>query len=84
MMMIRMLKNAAGPNLNLRVNESLTVDDATGQMYIDAGAAELIATVDQSPDLTVHVDSDEIETAAIDPVIETADAPKPTRKRAAA
>lgn len=38
-MKIRMLKTAAGPEVNLVGGQVVTVDDETGQAYVDAGAA---------------------------------------------
>lgn len=52
-MIIRMTKLAMGPEVSWPIGHTQSVDDETGQMFIDAGAAERVDT----PPVTVHVDS---------------------------
>lgn len=76
MKIIQMKKTMAGPYGVFPVGQVRTVEDETAKTLIDAGAAILVADI--VPPGTVR------ETATVDPVLETADAPvKARRKRAA-
>lgn len=72
MQIVRMIKTMAGPDGVFPVGQVRTVDDAAAEMLIGAGAAELIAVITPTPP----------ESAAVDPVVETAVQPK-AKKRAA-
>lgn len=73
MKLIRMTKTMAGPEGTFGAGKLRTVDDATATMLIEAEAAEVIALIAPAT----------IETASVDPVIETAARPKATKKKAA-
>lgn len=78
MKLIRMTRTMAGPAGNWHPGQTRTVEDAEADALIAADAAELIDVI--APMVTVHVDSDEIETATIDPVEETAVVTKKRKK----
>lgn len=82
MKLIRMTKTMAGPNgVRHPGMKPFTVPDEEAAQLVTAEAAEVIATiadpVAQDDGLPV-----EIETATVDPVVETAARPKATKKRA--
>lgn len=75
MKIIRMIKTMSGPQGTFPVGQVRTVDDLTAAMLIGAEAAELIAAVGEPAEPA------EAETAAVDPVVETADAPVKARRK---
>lgn len=80
MKIIRMTKTMAGPYGVYPVGQVRTVDDLTAAMAIGAGAAELVAHI---ADPATAAQPAGAESAAVDPVAETADAPTRVRRKKA-
>lgn len=82
MKIIRMIKTMSGPSGTFPVGQVRTVDDVTAAMLIGAEAAKLVKSIAPAPDDDGALA--EPETATVDPVIETADAPVKARRKKAA
>lgn len=74
MKIVHMLKTMAGPDGVTPVGKTMTVDEVTAAQLVEAEAAEVIATV------AAPVSQETVETAAVDPVVETATRPKAKKK----
>lgn len=87
MKIIRMTKTMSGPQGTFPVGQVRTVDDVTAAMLIGAEAAKLVQNIAPDPDadgLAGAADELDAETATVDPVVETADAPVKVRRKKAA
>lgn len=70
----------AGPYGVFPLGQVRTVDDVTAAMAIGAGAAELVANIAEAAAAPEPAGA---ESAAVDPVAETADAPTRVRRKKA-
>lgn len=84
MKIIRMIKTMSGPSGTFPVGQVRTVDDVTAAMLIGAEAAKLVQNIAPAPDAESSEIVADAETATVDPVVETADAPVKARRKKAA
>lgn len=87
MKIIRMTKTMSGPQGTFPVGLVRTVDDVTAAMLIGAEAAKLVQALPEAvaepTEPAANAELAEPETATIDPIVETADAPVKARRKKA-